>query len=437
MRSVASFLAVACLSISHLFVKLEYPQDPIQISVAQQRVCDSSTLLVRRPQENVTQTPGRFAYAFIISGCTDTSCLGYVLNAVVAAYVFRNSNSAADMLLMVRMATNHNATHLSQEQESWLHKAGVKLRYLKKVRRDSFGTAQLEKFRVLQLHEDYDRVFFLDADIIPLCNIDYMFQESYRPDGILSDYVAMSGSVAPMTGSSFLVTPKEGEFQRVIDIVRRARERSSSRTGFDRKVGWGHEMVSPDMWKSWWKSTANWTFYGAHCDQGILYMYFKYILLNFTQIHPEVIQTWREVTEDAECWRNRTNVIAVDGGKFLAKVDEDRNSVIKGCGGPPLGREGRWSRAVPYSDFYHFAGGQKPWNQPIFASDIPTSRDFLKDPIAVGRQFWTYFLGQANLTLELELPSEIVVSKGNPLGYADPGKDLFHDDLEFPTRRRH
>ena len=134
MRSVASFLAVACLSIMHLFVKLQYPQDQTQIIVAQQRVCDSSTLLVHRPQQdNATQqAPGRFAYAFIISGCTDTSCLGYVLNAVVAAYVFQNSNSAADMLLMVRMATNHNATHLSEEQESWLHKAGVKLRYLKR-----------------------------------------------------------------------------------------------------------------------------------------------------------------------------------------------------------------------------------------------------------------------------------------------------------------
>ena len=38
---------------------------------------------------------------------------------------------------------------------------------------------------------EYDRVYFLDSDLIPICNTDYHMELSYS--GVLEEYVAMQG----------------------------------------------------------------------------------------------------------------------------------------------------------------------------------------------------------------------------------------------------
>jgi len=98
-----------------------------------------------------TDRKPRFALAYAISGCTETSCLGYVLNSLVAAAVL--ADSSLDKVILVRMMGN--ATRLPQEK--WLLQAGYRVQYVPPVRVDNFGVATLEKFRVWELTE-YDRV---------------------------------------------------------------------------------------------------------------------------------------------------------------------------------------------------------------------------------------------------------------------------------------
>ena len=99
---------------------------------------------------------GKFAYAFIVSGCSDVSCTGYVLNSIVASYVLRTYNSTADVVMVVRMQASNQEGRLPSYVEEWLFKANVKVGYLPPVPVDNFGTAVLEKFRVLEMTE-YDR----------------------------------------------------------------------------------------------------------------------------------------------------------------------------------------------------------------------------------------------------------------------------------------
>ncbi len=82
-------------------------------------------------------------------------------------------------------------------------------------------TATLEKFRVLELLQ-YDRVRFLDGDLIPLCNLDKEFKDSY--DGRLQGFVGTKGGVAPITASDFMVTPQRGLFEKTMNIVHACRE---------------------------------------------------------------------------------------------------------------------------------------------------------------------------------------------------------------------
>jgi hypothetical protein len=75
--------------------------------------------------------------------------------------------------MSTNIATEEEA-RFDPQYETWLQKAGVHLSYLPRVAVDNFGTATLEKFRVYELL-DYDRVYFMDSDMIPSCNIDSHF----------------------------------------------------------------------------------------------------------------------------------------------------------------------------------------------------------------------------------------------------------------------
>lgn len=216
--------------------------------------------------KELDHTLGKFAYGFVISACTKHSCLGYILNIITASHVLKQSGSKADIVLQVKMNSNTNGTMLAPEQELWIKKADVILKYTEKTRHDNFGLATIEKYRVLEWLE-YDRVLFLDADILPLCNMDYLFVDSFNPDGALGELVSIQGAVAPMTASALLVTPKPGEFDSVLDIIRRHRNRKDNATIFDPTIGWGHEMKARDMWMAWSKMGNNWNFYAASADQ--------------------------------------------------------------------------------------------------------------------------------------------------------------------------
>ena len=92
--------------------------------------------------------------------------------------------------------------------------AGMRMRYLKHMSGIvNFGMATLNKFRILQATE-YDHVLFL-------CNMDYMFEESYKEEGLFEDDAVKEGSVALMMTSMFLL--RQGESDCTISAVRMRR----------------------------------------------------------------------------------------------------------------------------------------------------------------------------------------------------------------------
>lgn len=421
---------------------------------------------------NGTTIP-RFGYTFIISGCSDTSCLGYILNVVAAARVLQDHQTVADIILKVQM---HGSPHeqLPAQQEDWLRRAGVQLQYMNSKNGSStssvrsFGMAQLLKFRTLQMFE-YDRVIFMDADILPLCSLDYLFHESYQPDGLLEENVVMEGFVAPANGGLFLVTPTPGEFDRIIGLVHEYRRTHNDTSNFDTLNGWGHPIhrnYTLDKWHSFAmrKDGYHWDYYGAHADQGLLHHWIRYMKMNHTQLKTQSIQTWADVTHDPNySLEDFDKVIPVEvttsgsGGehnnstrnnnittnfattKLLAKVKELRAGPLPSCGVPgktrnPYFRDTRLPNP-PFNNFVHYAGGQKPWNEPIRAEDIPMDR-----PTSVARgqprEVWLYYLGRANATFALHLNSTITVLRGNPFGYAPQARDLLDPKAELPKRRR-
>ena len=89
------------------------------------------------------------------------------------------------------MHADSKYTALPPEDEAILTKSGVIVKYIPKPITDNFHTAMMDKFRILELTE-YERVLYLDADVMPLNNLDYIFEASVGPNAILEENVVLA-----------------------------------------------------------------------------------------------------------------------------------------------------------------------------------------------------------------------------------------------------
>ncbi len=88
-------------------------------------------------QSNNRHKSGKFAYAYVISGCDNQdSCIGYIMNVLVASTILHHYNSTSDVVLLARMASHIPEEAFPSVQEEWLVKSGVKLQYIPKVEVD-------------------------------------------------------------------------------------------------------------------------------------------------------------------------------------------------------------------------------------------------------------------------------------------------------------
>ena len=109
----------------------------------------------------------REAYATILH-----SSQQYVCGAIVAAQSIRMSGSHRDLVILVDET-------IGNHQRQGLTAAGWKVRTIQRIRnpkarKDAYNEWNYSKFRLWQL-TDYDKVVFIDADLLVLRNIDILF----------------------------------------------------------------------------------------------------------------------------------------------------------------------------------------------------------------------------------------------------------------------
>ncbi|XP_012087641.1 UDP-glucuronate:xylan alpha-glucuronosyltransferase 1 [Jatropha curcas] len=111
--------------------------------------------------------PRREAYATILH-----SAHVYVCGAIAAAQSIRLSGSTRDLVILVDES-------ISLYHKSGLEAAGWKIRTIQRIRnpkaeKDAYNEWNYSKFRLWQL-TDYDKIIFIDADLLILRNIDFLF----------------------------------------------------------------------------------------------------------------------------------------------------------------------------------------------------------------------------------------------------------------------
>ncbi|CAI6004577.1 unnamed protein product [Closterium sp. NIES-65] len=130
------------------------------------RVLARQMLESRTPQETPRAAP-RVAYASVLHTTED-----YVCGAIVLARSLKKSGTKADLVLLV-------SREISRKSRRGLKKAGWRLKEIERIRNPravpkSYNEWNYSKLRLWQL-EEYDKVIFVDSDVLVLKNLDFLF----------------------------------------------------------------------------------------------------------------------------------------------------------------------------------------------------------------------------------------------------------------------
>ncbi|KAG8377620.1 hypothetical protein BUALT_Bualt08G0051900 [Buddleja alternifolia] len=118
--------------------------------------------------KSITQNPTtREAYATVLH-----SSEAYVCGAITLAQSLLQTRTRRELLLLLD-------TSISEPKRQALSRAGWTLRFIKRIRnpraeKNSYNEYNYSKFRLWQL-TDYNKIIFIDADVIVLRNLDILF----------------------------------------------------------------------------------------------------------------------------------------------------------------------------------------------------------------------------------------------------------------------
>jgi lipopolysaccharide biosynthesis glycosyltransferase len=240
----------------------------------------------------------KHAYAFVLAVVDPKSQSGYrafLFSILVNAHILESWGSMADIVVLVQMAHESESEVLPEEDLSYLKAyPRIVVHYIPKpTERPSFYSSQFDKFYILELTK-YRRVLYLDADVMPLCNLDYLFHLSER--GILKENMILAGNNEPSNGGFMMLRPGPGEHQKLRDIIeeRDARIMATPNKTFDEVVGWGHVIQPPDYWRTRYnrKRGTFWNFTTAYGNQGLMFYWVKYVKKSASLFIGNEVENW-------------------------------------------------------------------------------------------------------------------------------------------------
>ena len=221
----------------------------------------------------------KYAYSFVIGGCNPNkpAYKGFMYNILVATRLLREVGSTADVVAFFQLSYEyHDAEVLPADDVKALEGLGIRIMYIPQSQHESFYETVLNKFRILELTE-YRRVLLMDGDVMPVSNLDYLFELSddnkHGPgNSTLKQNVVVSGPWEPANAGFFMLAPGEGEYDRINQIIDTRQKKASAivkGVKFNETDGWGHVIEAPDQWVARKQTGRNWDFHFAFSDQGL------------------------------------------------------------------------------------------------------------------------------------------------------------------------
>jgi lipopolysaccharide biosynthesis glycosyltransferase len=171
--------------------------------------------------------PKREAYATILH-----SAQVYVCGAIAAAQSIRMSGSTRDLVILV------DETITDYHREG-LEAAGWKIRNFERIRnpkaeRDAYNEWNYSKFRLWQL-TDYDKIIFIDADLLILRNIDVLFQ--------MPEITAIGNNATLFNSGVMVIEPSNCTFNLLMDHINEIESYNGGDQGYLNEIfTWWHRI---------------------------------------------------------------------------------------------------------------------------------------------------------------------------------------------------
>jgi Alpha-N-acetylglucosamine transferase len=329
---------------------------------------------------NGTKTRRSYAYAFVIGGIHEDrpAYKGFLWTILISVHILQKLGTVADFCVFVRLSPDSNMTDLPREERRVLTEMRIKIILQPKPRAESFAQLVYDKFLTLNM-TDYKRVMFLDADMIPMTNLDYYFflsdpEYEKLPTELKPNFI-MATQGEPCNTGMFIVEPSRVAFEQYKSVVKRQHEKARTLPYpyFDFMEGWGHNFRKHgDYWESLHRKSSTWKFHASHSDQGLMFYFAKYIRHNVSIAIGEKIQNWKTGNDSLpEMESEKKGVLAMYQGEILRYQWS--------CDKPK--EEARifevqhfwWRCMPPYDSTAHFMGfDKKPWRHSYVASEYTT-----------------------------------------------------------------
>ncbi|XP_031265943.1 putative UDP-glucuronate:xylan alpha-glucuronosyltransferase 3 [Pistacia vera] len=174
-----------------------------------------------------SERPHREAYATILH-----SAHVYVCGAITAAQSIRLAGSTRDFVILVDET-------ISEYHRGGLAAAGWKVHTIQRIRnpkaeRDAYNEWNYSKFRLWQL-TDYDKIIFIDADLLILRNIDFLFE--------MPEITATGNNATLFNSGVMVVEPSNCTFQLLMDHINEIESYNGGDQGYLNEIfTWWHRI---------------------------------------------------------------------------------------------------------------------------------------------------------------------------------------------------
>ncbi len=322
-----------------------------------------------------TATNSPYAYTWIIGGIHEDrpSYKGFIWDVATSVNVLRKAGSKADFWLLVRLSPDSKQSTMPEEDLNLLTNMGVHVNHLEKPLTETFSQLMYDKFLILNMIQ-YKRILFLDADTLPMTNMDYLFHLS-DPDNkdmptLLKPFLIYATRGEPANGGMFMVEPSSELYQEYLKVIQKQHESAKTLPypHFDRGIGWGYNFrKNNDQWEGIKKNGKRWDWWGAHVDQGLMYYISRLLQPKGVSIAigPKV-QNW--VHPSSKQFEPQKPELESETMNLLEKYQPPLLAYQYNCDKGAVG-DFSWQCHPPYNSFSHFVGTNKPW-QKTFNFDL-------------------------------------------------------------------
>ncbi|KAF6996007.1 hypothetical protein CFC21_012413 [Triticum aestivum] len=169
----------------------------------------------------------REAYATILHSASE-----YVCGAITAAQSIRQAGSTRDLVILVDNT-------ISDHHRRGLEAAGWKVRIIERIRnpkaeRDAYNEWNYSKFRLWQL-TDYDKIIFIDADLLILRNVDFLFA--------MPEITATGNNATLFNSGVMVIEPSNCTFQLLMEHINEITSYNGGDQGYLNEIfTWWHRI---------------------------------------------------------------------------------------------------------------------------------------------------------------------------------------------------